>query len=52
MIDMELWVKTYLDQLLEVARKLPDGPMRNAVLLRAEYTMDLVQAWLERKKQG
>lgn len=45
------WIKRYVDQWLEVADHLkPDGanadsPMYRAALLRAEYAMDLVEAW-------
>lgn len=45
-IDQE-WIKKYIDQLLELAGKLPTGPMRDACLLRADTVMDMVKAWRE-----
>ena len=39
------WIKRHIDVWLEVAKKLPEGKMRDAALLRADYAMDLVQAW-------
>ena len=44
------WIKKYVDQLLEGAQKLQAGPLRDALLLRADHVMDLVQAWKERKR--
>lgn len=48
-IDPE-WVKKYVDQLLECARKFNTGPMRDAMLLRADHVLDMVKAWKERKR--
>lgn len=42
------WIKRYVDQLLELASKLPTGPMRDACLLRADHVMDLVKSWQEK----
>lgn len=47
----ERWVKHYIDQLLEVAKLLPDGAMKQATLLRADHAMDLVEAHREYKKE-
>jgi hypothetical protein len=47
-IDTE-WIKSYVDGLLALAERLPTGKMRDAALLRADYVMDLVKAWNERK---
>ncbi len=41
----EVWIKAYIDQLLEIAGKFPEGPMRDAALLRADHAMDLVKAY-------
>jgi len=42
------WIKRYVDQLLDVAKQLPDGSrMKDAALLRADHVMDLVKAWRE-----
>lgn len=48
----ETWIKQYVDQLLDTAAKLPTGPMRDACLLRADHTMDLVRAFREAQEQG
>lgn len=44
------WIKKYVDQLLEIAKQLPPGGLRDATLLRADYTMDLVKAFRESKE--
>ncbi len=41
----ESWIKAYVDQLLEIAGKFPEGPMKDAALLRADHVMDLVKAY-------
>jgi hypothetical protein len=41
----ETWISAYVDQLLVIAGRLPDGGMRDAALLRADHVMDLVKAW-------
>jgi hypothetical protein len=46
----EEWIKKYVDQLLGVAGKLEPGLLRDAVLIRADQTMDLVKAWRESQK--
>jgi len=45
----EVWIQKYVDQLLEIAGRLSEGPMRDAVLLRADHAMDLVKAYRETK---
>ena len=42
------WIKHYVDQLLDVATKLETGGMRDAVLLRVDNVLDLVQAYRRR----
>jgi hypothetical protein len=39
------FIKRYVDELLLVALKLPEGGFRDAVALRAEHVMDLVKAF-------
>ena len=40
------WIKKYVNSLLEVAKSMAAGSaMQNALILRAEYAMDLVQAF-------
>jgi hypothetical protein len=46
------WINDYCGQWLKIAERLPTGAMRDAALLRAEYVMDLVEAWQERKAGG
>lgn len=41
------WIKNYVDMLLRGAGKLEPGKMQDAILSRADYTMDLVKAWRE-----
>lgn len=40
----------YLDQHLELAKQLPAGPFRDAVLRRVECVQDLVEAWQRRNE--
>jgi hypothetical protein len=47
----EDWIKRYVDQLLEVAGKLEPGPLRDSVLLRADFAMDIVKAWRESEQK-
>ena len=47
----EKWMKGYVDQLLEIAAKLPDGLMKDATMLRADHVMDMVKAWREQAQQ-
>jgi hypothetical protein len=44
----ESWIKGYVDRMLALAAKFPDGKMREAVLSRADHAMDLVKAYRER----
>lgn len=44
------WIKNYVDRLLTIVKELEPGRMRDAVLLRAEHAMDLVQAYRERER--
>lgn len=48
-IDLE-WLKKYIDDLLDNAKKLPAGKFRDAVVLRAEHAIDLVEAWKAHQK--
>ena len=48
-IDQE-WIKRYVDQLLEAAGTLQNGPMRDVLLQRADHALDLVKAWRERTR--
>ena len=48
----EAWIKSYVDQLLELAGRLPDGWMRDSCLMRADYAMDLVKLWREQQVSG
>jgi len=41
----EEWIKRYVDQLLKAAQGLEPGAFRDAVVLRAEHVMDLVEAF-------
>lgn len=42
------WIKKYVDQMLEIAGKFPEGSaMRAAAMLRADHAMDLVKAFRE-----
>lgn len=41
------WIKQYVDKLLLTAEKLPEGKMRDAILLRIDHAMDLVKAFRE-----
>lgn len=43
------WIQEYTDQLLKAAGRLNDGPMKDAVLRRAEAIYDLVEAWQKRR---
>lgn len=47
----ESWIKRYVDQLLLVASKFDDGPMRRAAMERADHAMDLVKAYRERASE-
>lgn len=47
----QTWVRDYVDKLLELAARLPEGGMRQATLSRAEHAMDLVEAWRESCKR-
>lgn len=48
----EEWIKSYVDQLLDMAGRLgDDSPMRSAALLRAEHAMDLLTAWRESRQR-
>jgi hypothetical protein len=47
----EDWIKSYIDALLKGASLLPPGRFQDAVLLRAEHVMDLVDAHRESKKE-
>jgi hypothetical protein len=44
------WIRDHVDKMLLLAATLPAGsPMRTAIVLRAEHTMDMVQAWQEHR---
>ena len=42
------WVQHYCEEFLEVAGQLPEGKLRDAVMLRVDNVMDLVEAWQKR----
>ena len=42
------WIQQYCDEFLKIAPRLPEGPMRDAVLRRVECVMDLLDAWQRR----
>jgi hypothetical protein len=42
------WIKAQIDALLKTAMEMPAGKMRDAIALRIDIYMDLVQAWRER----
>ena len=43
------WIKHYIDQLLEFAKKAgPNSKMGAAAMVRADHAMDLVQAWKDK----
>lgn len=44
----QMWIQHYCDEFLKIAPKLPEGPMRDAVLRRVECAMDLLEAWQKR----
>ncbi len=46
------WIADYCDRLLKVAEGLPEGPLRDAMLLRVQHVMDLVMAWNGREGEG
>lgn len=41
------WIKNYVDSLMNYAEKIPEGPMRQGVLLRIEHVLDLVKGFRE-----
>jgi len=46
------WIRKYVDQIIEVAGRMPEGKLRDALLLRADNVMDLVKAWKDSNKGG
>jgi hypothetical protein len=46
----EEWIEKYVGQLIDLAARLAEGPMRDATLLRVDHILDLVKAFRERKK--
>lgn len=42
------WINEYVGTLLAVAERSGEGPMRDAVLLRGNIVMDMVDAWKEK----
>lgn len=44
----QAWIKEYVDQCIKISGTLPHGPMRDSVLRRVDYVMDLVEAWQKR----
>jgi hypothetical protein len=46
-IDQQ-WIQKYCDEFLKVAGSIPEGVMRDAVLRRVEYVMDLLESWQNR----
>jgi hypothetical protein len=49
MVDIpQEWIRDYVDQLIEVAKTFPPhSVMKQAAMVRAEYIMDLVEAFRE-----
>ena len=47
----EAWIKQYIDQLIEVAVTLPEGPLKESCLLRVDHAMDLVVAWRQSREE-
>lgn len=46
------WVKNYVDQLIKVAKELPEnGVMQKSMMLRAEAILDMVIAYKEKAQQ-
>jgi hypothetical protein len=46
----EEWISNYVKTLLDMAGKLSPGTFQDAVTLRAEHALDLVDAWHNREK--
>lgn len=45
------WIMNYVDKLLSIAREMKlETPMRNDVMRRADYAMDLLSAFRESQK--
>lgn len=49
-IDQQ-WIQQYCDRCLKIAEMLEQGPMRDAVLRRAECAMDMLEAWQKRNEK-
>ena len=45
------WIRDYVDAFLRLAMELNPGSMRDAVTLRADHAMDLVESWRESDRQ-
>jgi hypothetical protein len=41
----EAFIKYQVDTLVEMAKAMPAGPLRDAILLRTDHYMDLVEAY-------
>jgi hypothetical protein len=46
------WINGYVEALLKGAGALPEGPFKEAVLLRARHVMNLVEAHREAKNRN
>ena len=44
------WIQHYCDEFLKVAKDIPEGAFRDAVLRRVECCMDLLEAWQKRNE--
>ena len=48
----DAWIKSYIDQLMSVAKDLDEhSPMRAELMLRADHAMDLVASYRESLKR-
>lgn len=44
------WLQGYVNELLEVANKLPENnPLRERLTFRAEAILDMVEVWKKRR---
>ena len=41
------WIRDSIDILLLSAEKLPEGIFRDAIMLRADHYMDLIDSWVD-----
>ncbi len=49
----QLWIKKYVDSLIEAAKLFEEGgTMRNSILLRADSILDMVKAFRETRERN